>query len=430
MLLQFSVNNFRSIKDTAIFKMVKTAKDKQHFSEIRKFKVLKTAVIYGANASGKSNVLKAMSFMRFMVLNRGKVVQSTDKLRHEPFLLNTETETNSSSFEIIFIFDEVKYRYGFEADNTQIYAEWLYSDEKGKEAKLFFRDYDEDDYVNSKKFEEGINFYNALDSEIDVPPNYLFIWKCDQQKTAPISRIILHWFENLNLLDGTKHNQYKKYAMKQIKENKDFNKSILSLVKAADIGISRIGVTEEPVSNKVNEMVDSLPLPDDLKKEMLVESSLKSINTYHYKYNDKYDSRKEIEFQLDKQESIGTQKFFQISAPILNTLKEGKILLVDELDSSLHPELTRVLIHLFHNKSINKNNAQLIFNTHDQSLLNNHTFERGQIWFTSKNQYGETEIYSLAQFKGERRKPNIASYYASGDYGAVPYLDLSKLEIS
>ena len=152
MLLQFSVNNYKSIKDTITFSMATSSKDEGNSFHVRKYELLKSAVIYGANASGKSNFLKAMSFMSSIVLNKSKVIQSTDKLPHIPFRLSTETQDSSSTFEIVCFINEVKYRYGFELDATTVYSEWLYADEKGKESKLFYREVEEEHYVNINKF--------------------------------------------------------------------------------------------------------------------------------------------------------------------------------------------------------------------------------------------------------------------------------------
>ena len=149
MLLQFTVNNFKSLKNSTIFSMATSSKDEGNSFKVKKYELLQSAIVYGANASGKSNFLKAMAFMRRVVLNRDKVMLSTDRLAHYPFELSTQTEDMSSSFEMVFFIDEIKYRYGFENDESVVYAEWLYADENGKESKLFYRDIEEDElYVN------------------------------------------------------------------------------------------------------------------------------------------------------------------------------------------------------------------------------------------------------------------------------------------
>lgn len=419
MLLQFSVNNFRSIKDTVTFSMATASKDSNNFFSVRKYDLLHSAVIYGANASGKSNLLRAMAFMGKIVLNKTKVIQSTDTLPHDPFRLNTSTKDASSSFEIVFFIDEIKYRYGFELDNTTVYSEWLYADEKGKEAKLFYRDDEDAHYVNQQKFKEGFVFFDNATSKIKISKNQLFIWKCDQND-GEISKSILQWFNRFNLIDGLNHDGYINYTMKKM-DDIGFKNEIVSLVKTADIGIEDIVLQEDDVPADV---IEKMPLPSSLKENILKEGGLKSvkINTYHTVFDESNNvTGKEI-FELDDEESVGTQKFFKMSAPILNTLQEGKILMIDELDASLHPMLTRHLIKLFHDKSINTKNAQLIFATHDTNLLKPYIFRRDQIWFTEKNKYGSTDIYSLAHLKDVRKTEDFESQYIQGKYGAIPYL--------
>jgi len=357
MLVQFKVNNFKSIKDTVTFSLNTVTKDKGNSFQVKNYELLASSVVYGANATGKSNLLQAMAFMRNMVLNKNKITQSTDFLPHQPFRLSTETETASSTFEMVFFIGEFKYRYGFESDEQKVYSEWLFEDRKGKEAKLFFRDVDESQilYVNDRRFKEG--------KELKVLSNHLFIWKCDQEG-GEISHSILKWFQKLNFIDSSNEN-YTHFAINQM-ESEDFKKYIVSLIKIADLGIDNIEIEKVQLTKK---SINDLPLPDDLKRMMLSSTEVHNvvIKTKHTKYNESLEFIGNVDFEL-KQESIGTQKFFSISAPILDTLKEGKILLIDEFEASLHPMLTRFLIKMFHNSEINRYNAQLIFATHDTNL--------------------------------------------------------------
>ena len=412
MLLQFKVNNYKSIKDTTAFSMATTSKDKGNSFKVKKYELLQSAIVYGANASGKSNFLKALIFMRRIVLNRDKVILSTDRLPHYPFKLSTETEDSSSSFEMVFFIKETKYRYGFELDASTIYAEWLYADENGKESKLFYRDIDEEElYVNRLKFKEGLR--------LRVSTNQLFLWKCDQEG-GEISASILQWFNQLNMIDGMEDGQYVNHAMRQM-ENEQFKKELIALVKTADIGIEDVFMEEEDIPRSI---IEDMPLPPELKKQFLESDSLKKVSllTHHKKYDEENNEIGITTFELDEEESRGTQKFFKMSAPILNTLREGNVLIIDELDASLHPMLTKHLIKLFHNKEVNKKNAQLIFATHDTNLLHPSMFRRDQIWLTQKDKYGATELYSLAQFKNVRKDEDFEKKYIQGKYGAVPYL--------
>lgn len=419
MLLQFSVNNFKSIKDTVTFSLAATSKDSGNSFNIRKYELLNSAIVYGANASGKSNFLKAMAFMSRIVLNKDKVIQSTDILPYTPFKLNTETKEASSTFEMVFFIHEIKYRYGFELDKTTVYSEWLYADEKGKESKLFYRDISEEDYVNPNKFHEGSSFFNKKESEIHISKNQLFIWKCDQDG-GEISKSILNWFNRLNMIDGMEHDGYINYTMNKMK-NDNFKNDIVALVKTADIGIENIVLEEEKIPDNI---LEKMPIPDEMKQEILKDGGLTRIliNTYHKEFDENNQEVGVAVFELDNEESKGTRKFFKMSAPILNTLKEGKILIIDELDASLHPMLTRHLIKLFHNKEVNKNNAQLIFATHDTNLLKKTIFRRDQIWLSEKDEYGATDLYSLAQFNNVRKDEDFEKHYIQGKYGAIPYL--------
>jgi len=420
MLVEFTVNNFKSIKDTVKFSMLTSSKDEGNCFEKRKYNLLKSAILYGANASGKSNFLRAMAFMSKLVLNKYKIIQSTDKLPHEPFRLSTETEDSSSSFEIVFFIDDIKYRYGFEIDNELVYSEWLYADEKGKEAKLFYRDVEEKEYVNPNKFVEGYKLFDKKDEKINVSPNQLFIWKCDNEKDGVISKSILNWFNQFNMIDGMDHTGYINFTMKKM-ENEEFKDKIIELVKTADIGIDDIQVEEEDVPLEV---IEKLQLPEFLKDEMIKEGGVKSItlNTLHQKFDSNDNVVDNVIFELEKEESKGTRKFFAMSAPILDTLKNGKVLIIDELDASLHPILTQHLIKLFHDENVNKNNAQLIFATHDTNLLKKTIFRRDQIWLSEKDKYGSTDLYSLAQFKNVRKNEDFEKQYIHGKYGAIPYL--------
>ncbi len=425
MLLEFQVSNFRSIKDTLTFSLLAKESDEVNSFEHRGYRLLRSAVIYGANASGKSNLLKAMAFMKAMVLNQHKIIQTTDTLPHEPFRLSTETEQASSQFEMIFFVDDIKYRYGFDADKTQIYAEWLYAARKTRESRLFYRDKDDKDYVNPRQFKEGIAFFDSERERIKLPANQLFLWRCDQFN-GEISKQILGWFNKLNLLDGLRSEGYAGYALSQLHEPK-FKAHMLRLLKSADIQIKDLELKENHLSG---EEISQLPLPDPIKEWMIKEGGMKSmdVKTKHAKRDENNKVVEEVLFSLEQDESGGTNKFFHISAPILNSLQEGKVLLIDELDASLHPMLIAHLVSLFNDPAVNQTNAQLIFATHDTSLLRPELFRRDQIWLTEKNSVASTVLFSLSQFKDVRKQEAFERQYLFGKYGGVPYL--SKFELN
>jgi AAA15 family ATPase/GTPase len=355
-----------------------------------------------------------MAFMRNFVLNRFKIIQSTDKLPHEPFKLSIETENSSTTFEIIFFKNNIKYRYGFEYDSDTIYLEWLFADEKGKEAKLFFRDIDEGDYVNREKFKEGYKFFDKKNKNIKLSNNQLFIWKCDQEN-GEISKSILNWFKNFNVLDGV---SIKENITLDLIGKLNLKEEVLKLIKTADIDIDDLIIEEDEINNLG-------VLPNELKSYVLSNSIQKiskiSINTKHKKFDKNGNVIGEEEFDLND-ESTGTKKLFALAAPIIDALQNGKILVIDELEANLHPILIQYLIKLFNDEKINKNNAQLIFTTHDTNLLKPYLFRRDQIWFSEKNRFSSTEIYSLVEFKGVRASEDFEKQYIQGKYGAIPYI--------
>ncbi len=420
MLIQFTVDNFRSIKDSVTLSLVSGTNNNINTFSAKAHSLLSSAVIYGANASGKSNVLKAFAFMKSMVQNSKKVFQSTDTLSHEPFRLSTETETASSSFEIVFLTSisdkQFKFRYGFEADDTNIYSEWLFADEKGKEAKLFFREVENKEfYVNPDKFKEG-----GKGLKDKVLPNSLFLWKCDQDG-GEISGAILEWFKNVNVLDGMKASEYMAFTLHQMSKA-DFRSEIVKMVSSADLGIQDVLIEENEVSTAE---VEKIPFPKEIlaqiraAKSPIMQVGIKAVHN-KYDLNDKLIGTEK--FDLANDESEGTKKYFSLSAPFIDTLRNGKILLVDELDASLHPMLTISLISMFNNPKINTKNAQLIFATHDTNLLNQKLFHKSQIWFTEKDENGATRLHSLAEYKNVRATDNIEKQYIQGKYGAIPYL--------
>ena len=271
MFLQFSVNNFRSIKDTVTFSMnASSSSDGNHRFHINNHALLSSAVIYGANASGKSNVLRAMGFMRNLVLNK-----ANNTLPHEPFLLNTETEYASSYFEILFFFKTVKYRYGFEADSTTVYAEWLYSEKEDNETCLFDRDTENNHpYINKQKFKEGL--------DLKVADNNLFIWQCEKNN-GEISKKIMHWFTGFNLIDSLENTTYFYIALNKMK-NTRAKVELLKLVKAAGFSIEALVIEEYDVTE---DFINNAPFSNKVKQKILHDGSLKSIElkTRHKKYN-------------------------------------------------------------------------------------------------------------------------------------------------
>jgi AAA15 family ATPase/GTPase len=424
MLLQFSIKNFRTFKDKATLSLIASSYDKdtrEHenivINENFGLRLLKSAVIYGANASGKSKLLDAFAFMRYFVINSSKESQKGETIEVEPFKLSTQTENEPSEFEIIFVYKNVLYRYGFEATAERIVSEWLYHKPKTKEVELFYR---EGSIFNTheRSFTKG----NTVVKEGLVRDNALLISVAAQfnEKTA-IN--VLDWFKRLKTLSGLKESGYQGFTMGKTEDPKHKVK-ILELLKAADLGIQDIELQKLDI--------ESLPkgMPKELKDKLIREvreekkEYVSDVLTKHKKYNEDLKAVGNISFSLEDDESSGTRKFFALTGPILDVIENGYTLVVDELDSKLHPNLVCKIVSLFNSKEFNKKNAQLIFNTHDTNLLSSGLFRRDQIWFTNKNKYGEAKLYSLADFKSDevRKTEPFEENYIRGKYGAVPFL--------
>lgn len=424
MLIKFSVGNYRSFKEVAALSMVAaniTAKNKELDTE-NVFKagnvsLLKSAAIYGANASGKSNLLQAFAFMK-MFVSRSTSTTSEDTIDVSPFLLNTETESSPSFFEVVFVVDDVHYRYGFEVDRNRVHAEWLYRTVK-REAELFWR---EDDQIDIRAgFKEGIGL------ETRTRANALFLSVADQWN-GTIAKQIIKWFKEVGIISGLEDRGYLGFTVDQVIENTSITHKIKEFIKRIDVGIS--GVDAERHKTEQPSFLSILQQAEDIPEE--VKSRLSSgdwftftVRTAHNQFNELNEKIGQVKFDLDEHESEGTQKAFALSGPILHTLQEGRVLLVDELDARMHPRMTRYIIELFNSTYTNSHNAQLVFATHDTNLLDNQLFRRDQIWFTEKDKYGATDLYSLVEYKMPKAVRNDASFesdYIAGKYGAIPYI--------
>lgn len=424
MLLQFSIKNFRTFKEKASLSLIasnydKESREQENILNEESFglRLLKSAVIYGANASGKSKLLEALVFMRSFVLNSSKESQKGEAIGVKPFLLSTETENEASEFEIVFLHENQLFRYGFEATSENILAEWLYCKPKTKEVELFYREGSEYS-THSRNFKKG----STVVKEGLVRENALLL-SVAAQFNEKMAIQVLDWFKKIRALSGLQEQGYQGFTMNKA-QSSEYKHKILALLKAADIGIQDIQMQKLDV--------DAIPqeLPKELRailvKEMKEENAefFSDVSTIHRKYDANKQTISLETFSLEHDESSGTRKFFALTGPILDVLENGYILVVDELDSKLHSNLVREIVSLFSSTEFNKKNAQLIFNTQDTNLLSSGLFRRDQIWFTHKNKYGEAKLYSLADFKSDevRKTESFEDNYIKGKYGAVPFL--------
>jgi AAA15 family ATPase/GTPase len=381
-------------------------------------RLLKSSVIFGANASGKSKFIEAFAFFRSFILESSRETLKGQKIKVEPFRLSEETNRKASEFEMVFQLNNSIYRYGFEANSEKIIAEWLYVREVKKEIELFYRSLPDIDYDQRRLSKVGVLLAEGL-----VRSNSLLLSVLAQFNDST-ANTILDYFRSMNSISGLNESEYKNNSIIKVQEGKEKKQQILELIKSADLGIEDLRF--EDLFNKFNFSSDELEgmsaAVETLQK--YDPYALTSIQTKHRVFNKENKATGNVEFMMSTDESHGTQKFFHFTGLLLDALENGTILIVDELDSKLHPNLVCKIVSLFNSELTNPNSAQLIFNTHDTNLLSSGVFRRDQIWFVSKNEYGASKLYSLADFKTDQVRKNEAfeENYIRGKYGAVPLL--------
>jgi len=415
MLVNFTVKNFRSFKHERTFSM-EASSIKEHEESVRivnKHKVLPLAVIYGANSSGKTNLIKALGCMTQIVMNSVRLNEN-DTITYNPFALDEISEQQPTFFEIQFIKDQSLFRYGFEYTPKEIISEWLYEKRFGeREYNLFLRSRGVIS-ISEVRFKEGVGKTDLTNA------NRLFVSLVAQLK-GTISKQVIDWFASCNVLSGLDSEAFEGFTLGMFAEKNNGVEQALAFFKKLQLGFNNFVVKRSTFAKDIVEKV-----PNELK-EKIREGKIVDTFTIHNVYDENGVVIKEKMFDELDMESEGTKKVIEMSGPIFDTLNEGRVLVVDELDAKLHPLLTRNIVLLFMNPEINKNNAQLIFATHDTNLLNLKLLRRDQIWFAEKDKCDSTDIYSLVEFKDEngdkvRNDRNIERDYITGRYGAIPFI--------
>lgn len=419
MLINFTVGNYRSFKNEKTLSM-EAASIKEHKDaviSVDKYKLLPLAVLYGANSSGKSNVLSAFSVMKYVVVNSVKLNPDEEIVPFFPFMLDTKSFELPTSFEVEFLIGTTYYRYGFEYNEKIIATEWLYERMPGeKEYNLFLRS-GSAYKVSSTRFAEGKG------KETNTPDNRLFLSLVAQLRGKKSVKII-EWFSNINFISGLDNSGYESFTKQMIQYRLEGFLPALNFFQKLQLGFKDIKVKETEISNDFKKALAGVPL--DVQKKMLQERNTE-LRTIHEVFDEDGNIARLDEFSEEMMESEGTKKVIELSGPLFDTLLNGKILLVDELDAKLHPILTRNIIMLFNDPRQNKKGAQLIFATHDTNLLNINYVRRDQVWFTEKDPQESTDLYSLVEFKDEegikvRKDRSLAKDYINGRFGAIPFI--------
>jgi len=417
MLIEFSVTNFLSFRERGTLSLVKAKGGELEKSNTfaptapATPDLLRSSAIYGANAAGKSNLIKALKVMQQFVKNSARESQADEALSVTPFLLDESSDTQPSEFEISFVSEGTRYQYGFTVTPERFLDEWLYAYPEGRPQRWIERSYDK----KSQSYQWGA--MGKLTGKKQVwqeatRDNALFLSTAIQLNNEQL-KPVFDWFTTTLRVAG--FGRWNPELSMNACDEEEKKHKVLNFLKAADINIDDIELEKQ----KFN--VDDLPgdVPDVIRshfEEKFRDESIISVKTTHT-----LENGNKVSFDLDD-ESDGTQKIFALSGPWLDTLEKGYTLVVDELHDNLHPLMVKFLVELFHDKETNPNNAQLIFTTHDTSILNQEVFRRDQVWFCDKDKQQSSSLYPLTDFSPRKGTGNLEKSYLSGRYGALPYL--------
>lgn len=419
MLIRLSIRNFRSIKEEQEFSMEPFRKYKEHQENIASSKrkeLLRSGIIYGANASGKSNVLKAFKALEHMVLTSTDMKPGDRFPTYEPFSLSQETANAPVELEAEFIpKDGYPYRYSISYRSDRIEKEELAYTPKNKEALLFSR-------KGGKPIKYGDHYRGERKLiEKQLNENQLFLSKAVlnnvQELNAPYS-----FFRSSLLVLPFQYGEdpFLKELLAERFVSKDqscFRRNFNSLIRSLDTGVKSLNVKKlDP---------DYSPFTDEKKNKGFNYD----IKAEHQLFDEKMRPVGSTTFDF-REESDGTQRLFTLGGLILNALEHGATLVIDEFEKRLHPHVSKFLIQLFHRDRFNPHGAQLIMATHDMNQLDNEIFRRDQVWFTQKDAYGGTQLYSLADHKGVRANIPFDKWYDSGRFEGVPNIDDLEFELS
>lgn len=413
MIIEFRVANFRSIKDWQALSLVagagKELRSENSFeTPIAGFgRLVRSSAIYGANAAGKSNLLLALQVMQSLIVNSASV-QEGRRLPYTPFKLSDETTTQPTSFEVALMDGDVRYEYGFSFDAERVHEEWLIAYPQGRPQRWFERTFQRKNqqyewHISSKLRGSPRVWRDATRG------NALFLSIAIQLNSEQL-RPVFQWFQKRLVIVGVGPSLFNQNLTYKLFEEPSGKERLLRFVHAADFGIDDLSLRKEPMT-----MISTSPQLMSPGPEVVPPSLMRVIS-----FHRAIDTGKPVAFDIGE-ESSGTRTLFNSAGAWLNVLEKGEVLFVDELDTSLHPHMTRFLINLFHNEATNKKNAQLIFTTHDTSLLDSEIFRRDQVWFVEKDDKSASRLYPLTDFS-PRKDEALERGYLRGRYGALPFI--------
>lgn len=418
MLIEFRVKNFRSLRDEQVLSMVaspdKTLKDTHVFATGLKAApgLLRSAAIYGANASGKSTLLRALQFMQELVARSATRIRPGEKFSVQPFRLDEASATEATAFELSFLDEGIRYQYGFAMTAERIVSEHLLVYKAFKPQRWFQRHHDIHTNRDIYEFGPGLKGKKQV-WEDATRPNALFLSMAAQLNSTSL-RPVFDWITN-NLVIFNEYSPLTSEAAVQALQETKSKKRLCDFIRAADISLADIEVTTRKVPAQ--------PRRDDAGARKM-DASPEEMDVFDLRFHHITDEGR-ASFPIEE-ESNGTRNLLYLAAPIMDILQSGAVLLVDELDTSLHTLLVRELVRLFNNPATNPGHAQLIFTTHDTSLLDaDGLFRRDQIWFMEKGADQASELISLSEYS-PRKNEALERGYLIGRYGGIPLLNRSR----
>lgn len=412
MILEFTVANYRSFREKQFLSLIADEGKKNeyddHFREVKPgVNVLTSTVIYGANASGKSNLLRAMQSLRNLVLFSANSAPEKAFVEYDPFKFHPNTIDSPTHFGIDFLINGIQYHYEADILKKEVFSEALHFYPEGREAKLFSRnkqDFEFGDYLKGQK---------AIVARL-TGANQLFLSKAAVNNISQLVEVFRFFdqdFMTIPFLDNWIDNRYTdRIAQELLKgsENEVFIANFKTLLTSFDTGIVdfKIEKNEAPFTESDYDIMIEHHVFDDDGKEM--GSKIHPI----------------------KEESAGTQKLFVLAGLILPALLNGRVIIIDEFERSLHPFITAFIIQLFHDPKINQHGAQLIIATHDTNLLSESQLRRDQIYIVEKDHKGASSLFSLTDINGVRSDIPFEKWYLSGRFGGVPGIEKLNLELN
>lgn len=422
MLVEFKFQNYKSFRDAQSLSMV-TGSDKTLIENtfdtpaVPTKRLVRSSVLYGPNASGKSNLIDALHFVRRFVQHSSERNPEA-KIPVQPFLLDKQYAQQPSEFELTFIHKNVRYQYGFSLDSDRVYEEWLLAYPKRSAQTWFERSWNKESEDYDWYFGPFLKGEKNKLSPL-TRPNVLFLSVAANFNHEQLSKVYQWFTHHLRVLQHDNFGFLEFATSKLIEKNSELFPQVKELLSVADLGIVDFSLEILPLTTMLSEI--PAEMPEDVKNVLAaLTSTMKNeeriqISMQHQAGDSNVSG---VPLTLEN-ESLGTRRLFGLSGPLLMALQRGEVLAVDELDASLHPVLVRTLVNLFHNPKTNPKNAQLIFNTHDTTLLDSAIFRRDQIWFTEKDHSGASHLYSLLEFK-PRSSEAFGKGYLQGRYGAIP----------